>query len=248
MDVKGVLRKAVLPGGLAVAILAGCSLNKEGMGAKTMVTPQPMNSDTENELNADNAYRYSATVDETSTATTEEVTKEPTVQEENAVDKTQVSFEQLMNTMKENDLRRVVSEDAMKLVETFHNQTQKEGNFRLEEDGEVNLDLTYEEAFVLSTVVNYSDSQEMYDIFGDYNITSEKAKELFSSARKKIMIYYMNAIEPSGIKEIFHNENDRDFFGQIENDVLSFNKDHSVEKSDQIARDVYYDYILEKFL
>ena len=150
MDVKGVLRKAVLPGGLAVAILAGCSLNKEGMGAKTMVTPQPMNSDTENELNADNAYRYSATVDETSTATTEEVTKEPTVQEENAVDKTQVSFEQLMNTMKENDLRRVVSEDAMKLVETFHNQTQKEGNFRLEEDGEVNLDLTYEEAFVLS--------------------------------------------------------------------------------------------------
>jgi len=155
------------------------------------------------------------------------------------------TFDQLMSTMDENNPRRVTAETAMELVENFHEATHKDGNFRLEEDAETYLDLSFEEALILTTFANYDESSELYSVLGDYNISAEQAQNILESARTKMITYYMNAIEPSGLSEIFHNEEDKAFFQNFESEVIAFNANHTTEASDQVIRDVYYNYILD---
>lgn len=155
------------------------------------------------------------------------------------------TFEQLMASMDENDPRRVTAETAMELVENFHEATHKDGNFRLEEDAETYLDLSFEEALVLTTFANYDEPSELYAVLGDYDISAEQAQNLLESARSKMITYYMNAVEPSGLAEIFQNEEDRAFFQNFESEVIAFNASHTTEASDQVMRDVYYNYILD---
>ena len=155
------------------------------------------------------------------------------------------TFEQLMASMDENDPRRVTAETAMELVENFHEATHKDGNFRLEEDAETYLDLSFEEALVLTTFANYDEPSELYAVLGDYDISTEQAQNLLESARSKMITYYMNAVEPSGLAEIFQNEEDRAFFQNFESEVIAFNATHTTEASDQVMRDVYYNYILD---
>lgn len=155
------------------------------------------------------------------------------------------TFDQLMASMDENDPRRVTAETAMELVENFHEATHKDGNFRLEEDAETYLDLSFEEALVLTTFANYDEPSELYAVLGDYDISAEQAQNLLESARSKVITYYMNAVEPSGLAEIFQNEEDRAFFQNFESEVIAFNASHTTEASDQVMRDVYYNYILD---
>ena len=155
------------------------------------------------------------------------------------------TFDQLMSTMDENDPRRVTAEQAMVLVEEFHEATHKDGNFRLEEDGEAYLDLSFEEALVLTTFANYDEPSELYAVLGDFDISAEQAQNILESARSKMITYYMNAVEPSGLAEIFQNEEDRAFFQNFESEVIAFNASHTTEASDQVMRDVYYNYILD---
>ena len=155
------------------------------------------------------------------------------------------TFEQLMASMDENDPRRVTAETAMELVENFHEATHKDGNFRLEEDAETYLDLSFEEALVLTTFANYDEPSELYAVLGDYDISTEQAQNLLESARSKMITYYMNSVEPSGLAEIFQNEEDRAFFQNFESEVIAFNATHTTEASDQVMRDVYYNYILD---
>lgn len=161
------------------------------------------------------------------------------------IDFNTASFDELMDAMDDDDVRKVATQSAMDLVETFHEETHREGNFRLEEDGETYLDLSFEEALVLTTFANYSEPEQMYEIFGTYNITSTEAQDILESARTKLITYYMNALDPSGIAEIFQSEEDRAYFQNFESEVLTFNAEHSTDASDQVIRDVYYNYILD---
>ena len=155
------------------------------------------------------------------------------------------TFDQLMDAMENDDARKVASETAMNLVEGFNTATHKDGNFRLVEDGETYLDLSFEEALVLTTFANYSEPAELYEVLGSHDITSAEAQEILESARAKLITYYMNALEPSGLAEMFHNEEDRAFFQNFESEVLTFNASHTTSASDQVIRDVYYNYVLD---
>ena len=155
------------------------------------------------------------------------------------------TFDELMSSMDENDQRKIVAEKAMNLVNSFHNATHKDNNFRLAEDAETYLDLSFEEALVLTTFANYSNPSELYDALGTFNMTAETAKNTLESARTKLITYYMNAKENSGLAEIFANENDKQFFIDMENSVVNFNAMHSTDTSDQVIRNVYYNYILD---
>ena len=153
------------------------------------------------------------------------------------------TFDELMDSMSDDDQRKVTSEKAMALVDAFHDATHKDGNFRVVEDGETYLDLSFEEALVLTTFANYSEPAELYEVLGSYDMTAEQAQDVFESARTKLITYYMNAIEPSGLADIFENEQDKQFFINMESSVINFNAMHSTETSDQVIRNVYYNYI-----
>ncbi len=157
-----------------------------------------------------------------------------------SIDFNTATFEELMNAMDDNDPRKVVSQTALQLVQSFHDATHKDNNFRLGEDSQSYLDLSFEEALVLSTFANYGDQESLYQIFGSYNMSATQAQEILESAREKIIIYYMNAVEPSGLAEIFKKDEDKQFFKNFEDDVLRFNREHTTEASDQVIRDVYY--------
>ena len=163
----------------------------------------------------------------------------------NDIDFNTATFDELMASMDDDDFRKIASQQAMDLVTTFHDATHKDGNFRLEEDGVSYLDLSFEEALVLTAFSNYSEPEQLYEIFGTYDITSTEAQDILESARTKLITYYMNAIEPSGLAEMFANEEDKLFFQNFESTVINFNAMHSTETSDQVIRDVYYNYILD---
>ena len=69
---------------------------------------------------------------------------EDTQSSDQSIDFDSATFEEIMDAMDDNDARKVVSQDAMELVETFHEETHKDGNFRLVEDGQTYLDLSFE--------------------------------------------------------------------------------------------------------
>ena len=156
------------------------------------------------------------------------------------------TFDEIMNSMDEDDVRRQVAERAMQVVTDFHNATHKEGNFRLAEDGEAYLDLSFEEALVLTTFANYGgDTEALYDILGSFEFDADEAQQTLESARTKIITYYMNATERSGLAGIFANPQDQMLFEQMEDSVLNFRSAHTTEASDQVLRNVYYNYILD---
>ncbi len=179
------------------------------------------------------------------TEKTQDVDDDQDKDQDMTIDFDTATFSELMDSMEDDDARKIVAQDAMELVQTFHNETHKDGNFRLVEDQETYLDLSYEEAVVLSTFANYNTPEDLYQILGTYDITSETAQDLLESARAKLTTYYMNAVEPSGLAELFHSEEDRAFFQNFESEVIAFNVEHSTAASDQVIRDVYYNYILD---
>ncbi len=176
--------------------------------------------------------------------------------EDKDIDFNTATFDELMDSMEDDDVRKIASQKAMALVETFHESTHKDNNFRLVEDGETYLDLSFEEALVLTTFASYSEPEDLHAIFGTYNITSTEAQDILESARTKLITYYMNAKEPSGIADLFANEEDRVFFQNLESSVITFNSNHAHDDnaeemeearatSDHIIRTVYYNYILD---
>lgn len=168
-----------------------------------------------------------------------------TLEKNDVEQQTDVSFEKMIQSMDENDKRRIVAEGAMTAVTNFHNSTHKPLNFRLDSDGETYLDLTTEEAIVLKAFANYTEPADLYEIFGTSNLSSSQVQNLIESARSKLSVYYMNATEPSGLASIFDNPNDRAFFERFENDILHFNKTHTQDSSDRLIADVYYSFVLD---
>jgi len=70
------------------------------------------------------------------TENTKDIDEDADLDNEQETDLTIGEFDKLISTMSYEDTRKVASENAMDLVENFHEATHKEGNFRLEEDGE----------------------------------------------------------------------------------------------------------------
>lgn len=129
------------------------------------------------------------------------------------------------------------------LITKFHEQTHKSNNFRLENDNEHYLDLTLDEAMSLNLLLNDYTQDEINQIFGSHQFNSEKIQNSAKSAYTKLATYYMNATEKSGLSDIIKDEKKKELFDKMEDSVLRFNQNATVENAIEVHRQAYYNYI-----
>ena len=129
-------------------------------------------------------------------------------------------------------------------VTKYHEQTHKENNFRLSEDGEYYLDFNIDVLLPLDLVINDYSQEELNELLGNYTYTKEELNACLKYMYLNLMVYYMTAKEPSGISDLIKDENKKELFERIEEKALNLNKDYSEENmndflSEEIVQAVF---------
>lgn len=114
-------------------------------------------------------------------------------------------------------------------ITNYHEQTHKENNFRLSEDGDNYLDLYLPELLSLDLVINDYSQEELNELLGNLTVTKEDLNTHLNNIYMNLMVYYMTATEPSGISDLIKDEDKKALFERIEGKVLNLNKDYSEE-------------------
>ena len=114
-------------------------------------------------------------------------------------------------------------------ITKYHEQTHKENNFRLSEDGDNYLDLYLPELLSLDLVINDYSQEELNELLGNLTVTKEDLNTHLNNIYMNLMVYYMTATEPSGISDLIKDENKKALFEKIEEKALNLNKDYSEE-------------------
>ena len=114
-------------------------------------------------------------------------------------------------------------------ITKYHEQTHKENNFRLSEDGDSYLDLYLPELLSLDLVINDYSQEELNELLGNLTVTKEDLNTHLNNIYMNLMVYYMTATEPSGISDLIKDENKKALFEKIEEKALNLNKDYSEE-------------------
>ena len=114
-------------------------------------------------------------------------------------------------------------------ITKYHEQTHKENNFRLSEDGDNYLDLYLPELLSLDLVINDYSQEELNELLGNLTVTKEDLNTHLNNIYMNLMVYYMTATEPSGISDLIKDEDKKALFERIEGKVLNLNKDYSEE-------------------
>ena len=124
-------------------------------------------------------------------------------------------------------------------ITKYHEQTHKENNFRLGEDGDNYLDLYLPELLSLDLVINDYSQEELNELLGNLTLTKEDLNTHLENIYVNLVVYYMTAKEPSGISDLIKDEDKKALFERIEGKVLSLNKDYSEEKmQDFLSEDI----------
>lgn len=129
-------------------------------------------------------------------------------------------------------------------ITKYHEQTHKENNFRLSEDGDYYLDLLVGEVFTLNLLLNNYSQEELNEVMGAMEVDSETLKVNLLNSCLNLSTYYMTAVEPSGISSLIKDEKKKELFERIERKALDLNKDYSEEKmqdflSEEIVQAVF---------
>ena len=111
----------------------------------------------------------------------------------------------------------------------FHEQTHKENNFRIAEDGEHYLDLSIWEVVCLDLLLNDYSKEELSEIWGNITVDEKALTEVTQTALDKIITYYTNAKEKSGVAELIEDKEKKAAFEKQEEKVLAVNKNPSDE-------------------
>lgn len=111
----------------------------------------------------------------------------------------------------------------------FHEQTHKENNFRIAEDGEHYLDLSIWEVACLDLLLNDYSKEELSEIWGNITVDEKTLTEVTQTALDKIITYYTNAKEKSGVAELIEDKEKKAAFEKQEEKVLAVNKNASDE-------------------
>jgi hypothetical protein len=114
-------------------------------------------------------------------------------------------------------------------ITKYHEQTHKENNFRLSEDGDCYLDFNINEILSLNLVLNNYSQEELNEVLGNYTLTKEELNIALQHIYMNLMVYYMTAKEPSGISDLIKDEDKKVLFERIEEKALNLNKDYSEE-------------------
>ena len=124
-------------------------------------------------------------------------------------------------------------------ITKYHEQTHKENNFRLSEDGDNYLDLYLPELLSLDLVINDYSQEELNELLGNVTLTKEDLNTHLENIYVNFVVYYMTAKEPSGISDLIKDEDKKALFERIEGKALSLNKDYSEEKmQDFLSEDI----------
>lgn len=124
-------------------------------------------------------------------------------------------------------------------ITKYHEQTHKENNFRLSEDGDCYLDFNINEILSLNLVLNDYSQEELNEVLGNYTLTKEELNIALQHIYMNLMVYYMTAKEPSGISDLIKDENKKALFERIEEKVLNLNKDYSEKNiNDFLSEDI----------
>lgn len=116
----------------------------------------------------------------------------------------------------------------------FHEQTHKENNFRIAEDGEHYLDLSIWEVACLDLLLNDYSKEELSEIWGNITVDEKTLTEVTQTALDKIITYYTNAKEKSGVAELIEDKEKKAAFEKQEEKVLAVNKNASEENLNAI--------------
>ncbi len=114
-------------------------------------------------------------------------------------------------------------------ITKYHEQTHKENNFRLSEDGDNYLDLYLPELLSLDLVINDYSQEELNELLGNVTLTKEDLNTHLENIYVNLVVYYMTAKEPSGISDLIKDEDKKALFERIEGKALNLNKDYSEE-------------------
>ena len=129
-------------------------------------------------------------------------------------------------------------------ITKYHEQTHKENNFRLSEDGDNYLDLYLPELLSLDLVINDYSQEELNELLGNVTLTKEDLNTHLENIYVNLVVYYMTAKEPSGISDLIKDEDKKALFERIEEKALKLNKNYSEENmndflSEEIVQTVF---------
>lgn len=158
------------------------------------------------------------------------------------IDYTTASFDSLMDSLLEDDERRVFFENVYSVTNTLNSKALDKDVFALEEDGDAVLHFTFEEVAAAKLVLNNYSAEELYEIYGEEGFDIDKVMLSYQSFASKMQLYSMNGKAPSSVATLIEDEDNREFFTTIENLIVEFNNSPSRENADNLIKTVgdYY--------
>lgn len=159
-----------------------------------------------------------------------------------SVDFEKASFEELMDEFAKDNKRRVFSENIYDTVEKLNNLCLDKSVFALEEDKDAVLQFSTDEIIAAKLVMNNYDIKDLKDIFGTKELNVKKLLSNYESFASKMMIYSMNAKVPSGVSTLIESESNRQFFEDIENSIVKFNKKVNQGNANNVIKAFAYYY------
>ena len=158
------------------------------------------------------------------------------------IDFEEASFEELMDEFAKDDHRRVFSENIYDTVEKLNNLCLDKSVFALDEDKDAVLQFSTDEIIAAKLVMNNYDIKDLKDIFGTKELSVKKIIRNYESFASKMMIYSMNAKAPSGVSTLIESESNRQFFEDIENSIVKFNKNVNQKNANNVIKTFAYYY------
>ena len=109
-----------------------------------------------------------------------------------------------------------------------------------DKDANVAMRFTYKEVLSAMLALNDYTEEDLYKIFGNTELNKEELVENYENFINKMIIYSMNAKEPSGVDRLIKDEGNKTLVKLFDSAIATFNKNVNHENADRIIR--YFDY------
>jgi len=160
----------------------------------------------------------------------------------NDIDYDNATIDYLLNVLPTDNERRVFFETVDSVLESVNKITLDKEVFALDADKDAVLEFTTDEIISAMLVLNNYSQDELKEIFGNYELDSDKILSNYQSFATKMSIYAMNGKAPSTISNLITNEENRDWFESLENAIVEFNKEQNNQNADKLIRTFAYFY------
>ncbi len=138
--------------------------------------------------------------------------------------------------------------DVYGTLKDMNDKASKDNNFKLNADGDTQLQFTAEELIAAKITLNNYSGEQLLKIFGttskigNLSLDTASIEKEMNNLYLKLSTYYMNAVEPIGITTLIDSDSDHAFFEKHEQVILDFNANPSIEASDKVIKALYDSY------